>query len=147
LTTLPDALTAYRICAKAEGKSPRTIEWITSSVRYFTSFLGDDQDISTITAIDLRRFIIALQGSGKYRNHPFNKPQQAKLLPQSIQTYCRAIRAFFGYLKREELIEVNPVEKVRMPKVPQKVTPTFSEKESERLLSQPDKHTNEGFRD
>ena len=147
MATLSDALTAYRICAQAEGRSPRTIEWITSSVRYFANFLGDDQDISTITANDLRRFIIALQGSSKYLSHPFNKPQQAKLSPQSIQTYCRAIRAFFGYLKREELIELNPVEKVRMPKVPQKVTPTFSEKEIERLLSQPDKHSHEGFRD
>ena len=60
VTKLSEALTAYRICAKAEGKSPRTIQWITSSVGYFMDFLGGDQDISTLTANDLRRFIIAL---------------------------------------------------------------------------------------
>jgi len=146
LITLSDALTAYRICARAEGKSRRTIEWITSSVRYFSDFLGGDQDLSAITANDLRRFIIALQGAEKYRNHPYNRPQQARLSPQSIETYCRAIRAFFGYLKREELIEDNPMERVRMPKVPKKVVPTFSQKEVEKLLSQPDKRSNEGFR-
>ena len=70
LSTLSDALTAYRICAQAEGRSPRTIQWITSSIRYFAEFLGGDQDISTITANDLRRFIIGLQGAKKYRNHP-----------------------------------------------------------------------------
>ena len=50
MTTLSDALVAYRICAQAEGRSPRTIEWITSSVRYFSEFLGGDPELSNITA-------------------------------------------------------------------------------------------------
>lgn len=147
MATLSDALTAYCICARAEGKSPKTIQWITSSVGYFTEFLGRNQDLRAITADDLRRFIIALQQSNKYRKHPYNKPQQQKLSPQSIETYARAIRAFFGYLYREGLIDHNPMQRVRMPKVPKKVIPTFSQKEVERLLSQPDKHTATGFRD
>ncbi len=53
MTTLSDALTAYRISARAEGKSPRTIEWITSSITYFREFLGTDPDIAAITADDL----------------------------------------------------------------------------------------------
>jgi hypothetical protein len=36
LTTLSDALAAYCICARAEAKSPKTIEWVTSSVRLFS---------------------------------------------------------------------------------------------------------------
>jgi site-specific recombinase XerD len=147
LATLNDALIAYRICAKAEGKSPRTIEWITSSVGYFANFLGGGQDITKITANDLRRFIIALQESHKYSRHPYNRTQEAKLSPQSINTYCRAIRAFFGYLHREELTRANPIEKVKMPKAPQKVVPTLSAEEVERLLSQPDRRTDIGFRD
>jgi integrase/recombinase XerD len=147
LSTLSDALTAYRICAKAEGKSQRTIQWITSSVGYFIDFLGGDQDIITITGNDLRRFIIALQDSNKYRNHPYTKQQHSKLSPQTIETYARAIRAFLGYLCREGFIDTNPMEKVRMPKVPKKVVPTFSEKELARLLSQPDRRSTRGFRD
>ena len=50
MITWSDALTAYRICARAEGKSHRTIEWIACSVKYFSAFLGDNQDISAITA-------------------------------------------------------------------------------------------------
>ena len=34
-----------------------------------------------------------------------------------------------------------------MPRVPKKVVPTFSEKEVEALLRQPDKRTDRGFRD
>jgi integrase/recombinase XerD len=63
------------------------------------------------------------------------------------ETYCRAIRAFFGFLKREGFIDNNAIAKVKMPKVPETVIPTFSEKEIERLLAQADKGSNEGFRD
>jgi site-specific recombinase XerD len=115
-------------------------------MRYFGEFLGEKQDIQEITADDLRRFIIALQRTPKFRHHPFNRPQEAKLSPQSIETYARAIRAFFGYLYREELIPKNPMQRVKMPKVPMKVVPTFSAVEIEKLLSIPDKSYGTGFR-
>jgi integrase/recombinase XerD len=146
--TLQDALVAYRTYTRAEGKSPKTVAWVVSSVGYFAEFLGPEQrDIGTITSNDLRRFIIALQDKPKFANHPYNKPQQAKLSSQSIETYCRAIKAFFGFLKREGFIENNAMAKVKMPKVPETVIPTFSEKEMEKLLAQADKSSNEGFRD
>ena len=47
--TLQDALVAYKTYAKAEGKSPKTITWITSSIGYFADFLGDQQDTASIT--------------------------------------------------------------------------------------------------
>jgi site-specific recombinase XerD len=124
VTRLSDALTAYRICARAEGKSPRTIGWVTSSVGYFARFLGGDSDISVITTDDLRRFIITLQNTGKFRDHPFNRPQEARISALSIQTYCRGIKAFFSCLLREGLIQVNPVANVRTPRAPTKVVPT-----------------------
>ncbi len=145
MTTLPDALAAYRIYAKAEGKSPKSIRHVAQSVSHFSKFLGNNQEITNITAGDLRRFIIALQDTHKFSNHPFNKPQQAKLSAQSIRTYCGGIKTFFSYLYRDELIESNPMEKVKMPKARKKVVPTFSEKEVEKLLSQPDKKNNIGF--
>jgi hypothetical protein len=59
--TFSDALVAYKTYARAEGKSLKTIRWITSSVGYFSDFLGrEHQDIASITGNDLRRFIIAL---------------------------------------------------------------------------------------
>jgi site-specific recombinase XerD len=147
LMTLQDALVAYKTYAKAEGKSPKTVAWVVSSVGYFAEFLGpEQQDIGTITGNDLRRFIIALQDKPKFANHPYNKPQQAKLSSQSIKTYCRAITAFFGFLKREGFVDNNVMVKVKMPKVPETIIPTFSEKEVGRLLAQADKGSNEGFR-
>jgi hypothetical protein len=48
--TLQDALAAYRIYARAEGNSPKTVDRVSSSVGYFTEFLSpDQQDTGTIT--------------------------------------------------------------------------------------------------
>jgi integrase/recombinase XerD len=146
--TFQDALTAYRTYARAEGKSAKTIAWVNSSVTYFADFLGPErQDIASNTANDLRRFIIALQDKKKYGNHPYNKPQKEKLSPHSIDTYCRGIKAFFSFLSREGFIKVNPIEKVKLPKLPELVIPTLTQKEVKRLLAQPDKHSDQGFRE
>jgi integrase/recombinase XerD len=147
VTTISEALTAYRICAQAENRSPRTIQWIDSSARYLAQFLGEDAEITSITATDIRRFIISLQHSTKYRNHPYVLPQDVPISPQTIETYCRALRALFGHLRREDLIDLNPFEKIKIPKVPRKVVPTFTEEEVTRLLALPDRRNSEGFRD
>jgi len=146
--TLQDALVAYRTYARAEGKSPKTVDWVVSSVGYFADFLGPErQDIAGITGQDLRRFIIALQDKPKFSNHPYNKPQEEKLSPQSIDTYCRGIKAFFSSLSREGFTQTNPMEKVKLPKLPELVIPTLTEKEVEKFLAQPNKQSSQGFRD
>ena len=147
MTTLADALSAYRIFAQAEGKSPKTVRWIETSLSYFGDFLGDTADVSKISGDDLRRFIIAPRQRHKFANHPLTKPMEATISLQSIQTYTRAVRAFFGFLYREGFIKKNPMEGVKLPKVPYKVVPTFSNHEIEKLLCQPNKQTNRGFRD
>jgi hypothetical protein len=38
--TLQDALAAYKTYARPEGKSPKTVRWIMSSITYFADFLG-----------------------------------------------------------------------------------------------------------
>jgi len=135
MITISEAMAAYSICARAKVKSPRTMEWILASMKYFMNFLGGDREIATTSADDLRRFIIELQGSRRFRQHPIVRPQQDNLSPQTVETYVRGIRAFFSTLHREGLLDENPMLKVKVPRVPKKVAPTFSDKEVERLLA------------
>jgi len=65
ISTLSDAVAAYRVIAQAEGKSPRTIEWVESSTRYFQKFLGADIPLDRLTRQHLRRFIAALRERSK----------------------------------------------------------------------------------
>ena len=81
MTTLAEALTAYRICAQAEGKSPKTVQWIMSSVTYFGEFLGPKrQDVDNITGNDLRQFIIAPTSVPQF----YSKPILTECLNDSI---------------------------------------------------------------
>jgi len=146
LMTLSEALTAYRICAKAEGKSARTIDWVTDSVRYFAAFAGDIPP-EKLTASHLRQFIIALQQKRAFSSHPYTKAQDRALSPETVASYVRAIKSFFSSLQHEELITDNPMAKVKLPKVPRRVMPTFDERDLKKLMEQPDKKTDEGFRD
>lgn len=141
MTTLSDAINAYKICAKAENRSVHTIAWMCRVGGYFSEFL-DDTSLEKIGANDLRRFIIALQQKQIFNNH-----QQKTLSPQSVKSYIRGIKAFFGYLEHEEFIHNNPMKKVRLPKAPQTVMPVFRERDLQKLLAQPDRKSNKGFRD
>jgi len=61
MITLSDAMAAYRVCAKAEDQSPRTISWVLGYVNSFAQFLGgENTELSTIDAHALRAFILAL---------------------------------------------------------------------------------------
>ncbi len=148
LTTFSDALAAYRICAKAEGKSPKTVNWIGDAVRYFSQFLGDQaNDLDSVNAQSLRQFILALQTKKTFSKHRFTPPQEKPVSPDTVASYTRAIKSFFSFLEREELIPSNPVAKVKVPKTPRRNMPTFSEEDLARLFAQPDKKTSEGYRD
>jgi len=148
MTTLTDALAAYRICAKAEGKSYKTVDWVCDTVRYFSEFLGEQaNDLFSMNAQCLREFILALQTKKAFSQHRFTRPQEKSLSPDSVASYTRAIKSFFSFLEREELIPVNPMVKVKVPKTPRRNMPTFSEGELARIFTQPDKKTSEGYRD
>ncbi|MDM8000825.1 MAG: tyrosine-type recombinase/integrase [Dehalococcoidia bacterium] len=147
MATLSDGLRIYRVLARAENRSPRTVDWITSSVRYFMEFLGGDPDLDTISANDLRNFVLALQQTRSYRQHPFRRPLDTLLSQATIQNYARGVRAVFGHLHRDGYIPTNPMERVRMPRVDEKTIRSLSDKQVEHLLSQADQKTDLGFRD
>ena len=99
MITLGEGLVAYKICAKAEGRSERTIRAVTDAVRYFSSFLGEgDIDLQSLDGQSLRRFILALQSKNAFSNHRFTRPQKRKLSPAAIASYVRSIKSFFSFL-------------------------------------------------
>jgi site-specific recombinase XerD len=147
MITFTKGLAAYRIFAQASGHSKRTIQWIEGSVRYFAEFLGDKQDVLQVNANDLKRFIISWGQRPKFTDHPNNKTRAENISPISVQTHARGVRAFFGHLSAEEIIPSNPLQKVKIPKVPLKSVPTLDIDAVSRLLKVPDRNTATGFRE
>lgn len=150
LTMLDMLIDSYRLECKIQGKSLKTISIYTTALTILHKFLkqyGLPTDVTNIGVKELRQFILYLQQAKAFRNHPFARPQQKGLTGHTINCYLRAIRAFWGWLLFEEMIDVNPFDKVRIPKPPKRVIIPFSEEQLRALLTAIDTHSPIGFRD
>ena len=149
-TDLERLIQGYRLFARTEGKSQKTIAIVCSSVSYLEGFLeseGLTTDVAQIGPTELRAFILYLQQKRCFSDHRFTKPQEKGLSGHSINCYLRSIRAFWSWLVSEAIVESSPFAKIKLPKAPRKVIPTFSEAQIDQLLSAIDVATPEGYRD
>ena len=68
-------LASFQLALEAEGKSPKTLDNYSRAVAQFAAWLRDHglaDDVATITAVDVRGWLVSLQGkvapSTEYRN-------------------------------------------------------------------------------
>lgn len=149
-TQLDSLIQGYRICAQTEGKSPNTVRITATAINTFIDFLkarGLSTDATEIGTQEIRGFILHLQQVKAFEHHPFTKPQDKGLSGHAINCYLRALRAFWSWLVREEIIVSRPFTKVRIPKPPKKIIPTFSESQIKALFDVIDISKPAGFRD
>lgn len=147
---LPTLLEGYRLSSRSEGKSPNTIAIVESSVRYLHDFLDSrnlPSGIDTVGVQELRQFIVFLREQPRFARHRFTRPQGGHLSGHTVNGYLRALQAFWSWLKREDFIQSNPFNKLKIPKAPKKVTPTFTEDQLRELFGVIDTKTTAGYRD
>ena len=130
-------LEGYRLCDRAEDKSPHTVDIVTCSVSGLEWFLrgeGLSTDIAEIDPNEIRTFILQFQQRRRYRDHRFARPQETGLSLHTINTYLRSIRAFWSWMVSEDILPDIPFSRVKVPKTPTKVVATFSESQIQALL-------------
>jgi site-specific recombinase XerD len=150
LTGLGALLDTYQIQARTEGKSPNTLRIYTTALGILQRFLerkGFSTDVTGIGPEEIREFIGYLQNTKAFMDHPFTGPQKKGLTGHTVNCYLRAIRAFWSWLIAEEFIEVNPFDRVKIPRAPKKVIMPFSEDQIRALLGVIDTKSHIGFRD
>ena len=128
----------YCLCAQSEAKSSKTIEMVTSSVRYLGEFLhsrGLSTDVAEIGVNEIRMFIVHLQKKNRFTSHPYVKPQQGRLSGHTVNCYFRSIRAFWSWLLSEGIVDNSPFTKIKIPKLPRKIIPTFSKTQVQTLFN------------
>ena len=128
-TELGVLIEGYTLCSRAEGKSPKTISTVTSSVSYLERYLSSEgwpTDAKYIGPNEIRAFILYLKSKKRFSQHPYATPQQDGLSDHSINCYVRSVRAFWSWLAGEGIIDENPFARVKVPRAPRKVIPTFS---------------------
>ena len=98
-TDLDNLIRFYRVTARAEGKSLKTIAIMAtavSSLRLFLKGKGYSTDVTRIGVLELREFILHLQGVRAFEHHPDTHPQARGLSGHTIHTYLRSLRAFWN---------------------------------------------------
>ena len=73
--------------------------------------------------------------------------ENSRLAPASISRNVASVRAFFRFLYKNRVIDEDPSEHLKAPKIEKKMPEILSVEEVEVLLQQPDVHTAKGMRD
>ena len=154
ITTQPAVLehliAGYQLCAATEGKSPNAITIVINSLSYFVDLLtsqGISTDVTQVSQYEIRAFVLHLQQKKCFSSHRFNHVQDRDLSGHTINCYLRSLRIFFSWLVSEGIIASNPFDRVKIPRPPTKVIPTFSDSQIQGLLNAIDVGTPQGYRD
>jgi len=128
-------VTAFLIDREAQGLSPRTIDLYRSELGYFADYLRDlgVSDLLDLTPNLIRRWLLDL---GQTRN------------PGGIHVNYRTLKTFLRWAWTEYEIEtVNPILKVKPPKVPQDMLEPLSLADLKAMLVTCDRKAFTGCRD
>ncbi len=109
---LDDALQRYEVDYRANGYSPATIVHTKQCVGILAVFLNGVPDVGKVTADDFRCFLYRLRSSASENSKGKGQPRD-NLSGTSINTYARAVRAFWSWLQREGIIPANPLAVVK----------------------------------
>lgn len=137
-------LNDYRLSLEAANRSPKTISWYAEILQRYSEFLesaGLLKPIDELGREELRAYVVHLQNTTRWSSNPHIRAPQGKLSAYSIQGHVRAIKAFFSWLKTEEYIDHNSLDKFPLPKVPQNAVKTLTPEQITTLLSSVDRHS------
>ncbi len=112
----------FVLSLQAAHRTPRTIEYYHEKLGPFLAWLKlkSVKDVAAITPSHIRQFLLDREQAGK--------------AIQTVHHHAACIKAWLNFCVSEELLEVSPMKKVKMPKVPQAIQPAFSEDDIRNLL-------------
>jgi integrase/recombinase XerC/integrase/recombinase XerD len=132
---LEKLLLHFSQCYRAEGKSPRTIEWYGEMVGIFIRFLqrsGRSPILAEYELENARKFLVAERTRG--------------VSAATIQARVRALKGFGTWLSHEGYSTENAFAHLMIPKAPTKVIEPLTTQEIDNLVAQQDPLTTIGSR-
>ena len=123
---LDQLIADYEQALRAEGRSPRTIEWYGSFLREFSAFArhpGRPATLHDLTAPAARRWLVALR----------SKPKP--LAPASLAGRVRTLRAFASWVQTEFELEHHPLQTLKTPRVPRTLIHSLRDSDVRALLA------------
>jgi integrase/recombinase XerD len=117
--TLSDALEAFQLYGRIEGKSRKTLEVYRVAFGDLIGYVGD-VEVTDLKAGDVRRWIAHKLDGGYSKT--------------TVNIRLRALRACFNWLYREGQLQANPFEHVRQLRTPRQYPRVLSEAQVLALL-------------
>jgi len=140
----------FELYNRTEGKSLKTIDWYNQTLKQFHRFLIESEKPTVLGELgepEVREFIRYLQERKKWKDNPYVLKCKGRLASISVQTYIRALRAFFNWLYKEGYTSENRLARLKPPKAPTKVVEVLTLDEIARVLSSIDANGAAGARD
>lgn len=152
--SLDQALGMVISVKRAEGLRDRTIQDYIKHYGYFLDwvreFHPDVEEISQISTQMIRDHISYMKYDKiRYDGHKYisTKDKTVGLSDTTVNTRLRTLRAIFNQLERDELIEINPMAKIKLIRQDVDLTNCLSDEEVRAILAQPNQRDYVGFRD
>ena len=112
--------------------SPHTISGYCRDLNSFSRFIKD-RNINSLTAIDIRDYLIYLR--------------KQNLSERTVARNLSSIKSLFKYLYQDKQLKYNPSETIKSPKGYRKLPDALSLQDIDKLLNSPDENTLLGLRD
>ncbi|MFC2042123.1 tyrosine-type recombinase/integrase [Chloroflexota bacterium] len=134
-TSLESLAKGYILNCKTEGKSPNIISSYEMTLRNFIWYCKQNQfpEVQKLTAVHVRHFLWYL-ASESHRWNSTSAAAKKQVSSATVSDYFRALRTFFNWLEREDLIIENPFKTLKNTKVDNKVIQALSPAEIDRLF-------------
>ncbi|UOK62868.1 tyrosine-type recombinase/integrase [Paenibacillus sp. OVF10] len=152
--TLEQALDFVTNAKKVEGLRESTLKDYTKHYGYFVKWLKEfHPEITLIEHIDIstiRDHISYMKYDRvRYEGHKHipTEGQRVGLSDTTINIRIRTLKAIFNQLERDDLIEVNPISKVKLLRQDVDLTNCLTDEEIIAILAQPNRRDFVGFRD
>jgi len=120
-TGFDEAVRLFGMYCRAKGLAPRTVETYQFALDQLRGLLNGGEEVPPLpTSLDLRRYTEEMLERGLSRS--------------TIRVRMRSIRVFANFLEREGLVDVSPMTRVEIPRVPQSLPQVLSTREIQKLL-------------
>ncbi len=108
---------------QAARRTPGTVRFYHDYLRPFVAWIEGQslKDVTEITATHIRTYLLAKEEAG--------------LSPQTVHHSAQTIKRFCNFLVEEDLLQISPFRRVKMPKVPQVLQPALTREEAQRILA------------
>jgi len=147
---ISEAIKGYILDCKVRGRSHRTVEWYEQKLNYVARWLIEEEDaqrLEQVTVAMLRAFVLHMHAAPVGRTTVNKNGDTTRISPLTVKGYVQVIKGFFNWCYREELVENNISERLKLPSVPDYLIPVFREDHIKSMIDACDLSTTLGYRD